>query len=482
MIFEAKDYQKTAIKFLKDNKRSGLALDPGLGKTSSTLSMIVAQRARDYRFKVLLVAPKRVMAKTWPDEVAKWDQFKHLRVAVLHGKDRLKTLLAREHDIYCINPEGLAWLYDHCEEPHYPLFKCCVIDESSKFKSPKLKTKNGNPTRLSYLLELTRGFDRVHILTGTPAPNSLRDLFTQLFILDRGKTWGCDFDMWVSQYYKVQAIPKQAFKKYEIRKGAADKIHREIAPWMLRIDGEEYLDLPERLDNFINVEMSGPARDIYNDMQNELFAMLDDGQQPFAANSEAGAYRACHQIANGALYQMQQPNAKPLPAQKRGWNHVHDAKIEAVVDLVDELCGKPILIAYQYHHDRERLHKVFPHARIIGGGTTLEESDEIINKWNAGKIEVLLAHPASIAHGLNMQTGPCSDVCWFSLTDNLENYLQFNKRVLRQGNKSDHVRVHHIITERTIDEALRELLKRKEHEQGQLLQYLVQYRKRCAKN
>lgn len=415
----------------------------------------------------LIVAPLRVTYSVWPAEAKKWKQFNHLSVGILHGSKK-EQVLAEQHDIYVINPEGVKWLFTKGlhRKSKWP-FDMLVIDESTKFRNPDAK-------RLRYMKKKLYKFKRRGILTGTPRPRSLLDLYGQMLILDEGKTFGSRVG-----HYKERYFYNTGYKGYqlEIKPGAEKSIYKKIAPYVLRMSAEDHLDMPEKIFNPIWVDLPKEARAKYDEFEKELFMEIDNDEINAINNSVL--YGKCQQIANGGIYKDQDPLEKKLTAKQRGWHTVHTAKTDALRELVDELRGKPILVAYNFHHDLDRLQKEFGTAKkkvpYIGSGVSGTEGDKIAQMWNAGKIDMLFGHPASMGHGLNIQNQG-NDVAFYSLTDDFENFEQFYRRIYRQGVKGSQVRIHLIMARDTVDEAIWAKLQKKDDNQQSLLHYLKQYR------
>lgn len=458
MIFEPHDYQRAAIDFLLQNRCAGLFADPGLGKTAITLSVIKRFQQHPKFRGALIIAPLRVCHSVWPAEIQKWDQFRDLRCQILHGPNRVERI-GKKADIYLLNVENIFWLFE-CDLT----WNMLIIDESSKFKSHASK-------RSKLIKKHLDRFQRRIILTGTPAPNSMMDLYSQIYILDKGEKLGRFITHFRQRYF--YPIQFRKFVEWNIKPGAEMTIQKQISPLVMRIDAASHLDLPPIIYNRVPVQLPPKAAMAYKQLEKQFFAYIDEN--PVLLGSAASAYNACRQVANGCLYEQinpliprsQQPNRKTL--------HVHHAKIDAVQELVDELQGKPVLIAYHYKHDlAQLLDKFGADTPYLGGGVSSVKSAKIVDQWNVGKIPILLGHPQSIAHGLNLQHGG-HDIIWFSLTDNLENYLQFNQRVYRQGVVGQ-VRIHLIIAKNTIDEAIMLRLRSKDKTQRALLDAIKEYR------
>lgn len=432
------------------NSSAGLFLDPGLGKTSTTLAALKILKKEGVATKTLIVAPLRVCYSVWPKEIEKWIDFKELSYTVLHGKDKERNL-EKDFDIYIINPEGLRWLFSHKMFKKVG-FDTLVIDESSKFKDT-------NTQRFKVLRQVLPSFGRRYILTGSPAPNSLLDLFGQIYILDLGRSLGRFITHFRNEYFYPAGYGGYEWKP----KPETDKrIQERIRPLVLRMDAEDYLELPKLIVNRVEVELTGNALDLYDEMEKELIADIRD-KVVVAANA-AVASGKCSQIANGGIYD---EDGKP--------HFVHDEKAQAVLEIVEELNGTPCLIAYEYGHDLDRLRKVLgKDVPYIGGGVTPKRAAEIESAWNKGEIPVLLGQPQSIAHGLNLQNAG-NHVIWHSLTWNFENYDQFIRRIRRQGSKHSKVFVHHIVAKDTVDELKLFALNRKFRTQKDLFDALKNF-------
>lgn len=438
-IKKAHNYQKKAVKFLLDNPFSGLFLDPGLGKTASSLLYIkIAKKYFNVR-KVLIIAPKRVCYITWPDEMREWPDFHGLTYTILHGKDKDKNL-NKKVDIYLINPEGLKWLTGKLKNNREHDFDVLIIDESTKFK-------NWSAKRTKMLAKMLKYFKRRHILTGTPSPNGLIDLFSQIFILDIGETFGKAITRFRDAYFNYDPYSYS----YNLIDGMDEIIHRKTAPLVLQMSAEDYLDLPELIDNKIYVELDKKSKEIYDDLEKRLFAEIQSEEVNLINGS--AAYNACKQIASGALYHQEEFFPSQIKQDEkskgRGYYVIHNEKLEALEELIDELAGKPLLVAYAFNHDLKRLLERFPKTKYIGKGVSDQEAVKIVKDWNSGKVNLLFCQPASMSHGLNMQKRG-GDICWFSMTDNLEEYDQFIRRIHRQGVPAD-VTNHHIIAKGTVD-------------------------------
>lgn len=472
--WEPHAYQTKAVKFLLEHAEGALFLDPGLGKTSITLAAIKLLKEQKVLRKVLLIAPLRVCHSVWPKELEKWSDFNNLRTVVLHGPERDKSLTT-EADIYIVNPEGLDWLLQatktktpsgrtrvSIDQQRWKRlgFDTLIVDELSKFK-------HINTNRFKSIKLILGTFSRRWGLTGSPAPNGLLDLFGQCFVIDEGKALGSYITSYRAKYF----IPDRSGFGWDIRAGAEKEIYERLGKLALRMSADDYLDMPELIENNIKVELHERARAIYNQLERDLIAKLDD--KTIVASNAAAASIKCRQVANGGIYlDPDLSNLFKVTENRRGWANLHTAKTDALLDLIDELQGSPLLVAYDFEHDLDRLKdKLGKDVPYIGGGVSTKRSTELQELWNAGKLPVLLGHPSAMAHGLNLQEMG-NHVCWHSLTWDFELYDQFIRRVLRQGNKSKKVFVHHIIASNTIDELILSALKTKRAGQNALFDAL----------
>ena len=472
-------YQKKAVKFLLEHAAGALFLDPGLGKTSITLATIKMLKQKKVLDKVLLIAPLRVCYSVWPKEVDKWSDFNGIKVVVLHGPNK-DELLKVEADVYVINPEGLEWLLQvkktktptgktkvDVDLRHWKQlgFDTLVVDELSKFK-------HTNTNRFKAIKLVLNTFRRRWGLTGSPASNGLLDLFGQCFILDQGRTLG----PYISHYRMKYFVPSHDGFSWNIREGAEQEIYERLNPLALRMAADDYLDMPTLIENNIRVDLPEPVRRVYDQLEDDLIAKLND--KVVVASNAAAASMKCRQVANGGIYiDPEVESLVKLPKSKREWVNLHHEKVDALADLIEELQGSPLLVAYDFEHDldrlRERLGQDVPY---IGGGVSAKRSAELEKAWNAGHLPVLLGHPQAMAHGLNLQEVG-NHVCWHSLTWDFELYDQFIRRVLRQGNKSKKVFVHHIMARGTVDEVVLAAVKSKRKGQNALFDALKKLRK-----
>jgi SNF2 family DNA or RNA helicase len=455
------NYQLQAVKFIIEHAVAGLFLDMGLGKTSSTLAAIKLLMDRGIVKRVLIIAPLRVCWSVWPEEVKKWRDFNGLRVEVLHGPKKDEAL-KRDADIYCINPDGLEWLLlgDKAKKLGCDML---VVDESSAFK-------HANTLRFKLLKYLIPTFRRRYILTGTPAPNGLLDLFGQIYILDQGNALGRYITHYRNNFFDPSGYGGYTWTP---KPNAEEAIYERLRPMVLRMAAEDYLELPERIDNYIYVDLPPKARRAYLEFENLFLATLESGEM-ITAPSAAAAGIKMRQVANGGVYRNTE-NRATAKAHTEEWVGLHDAKLDALEEIVEGQQHRPVLVAYEFEHDADRIRKRFPQAVFLADfkGAKVEQ---VIAAWNRGAIEMLCAHPASAGHGLNLQKGG-NTVAWFGMTWNLEYFQQFNARVLRQGNTHDRVIIHYIIARNTTDEVVVKTLQKKDRVQSDLHDALTTYAK-----
>jgi len=427
---------------------AALLLDPGMGKTSIVLKAFDVLRKTKVARKMLVIAPLRVCQLVWPEEPKAWQEFEHLTVGLLHGKDK-ELVLAGDYDIYVINPEGLEWLILGGKGKTFDTrrwrelgFDTLVIDELTKFKHIK-------GTRAKLLKLVLTTFSRRWGLTGTPAPNGLLDLFGQMYVLDLGNSLGRYITHYRTKYFR--AVDPQGWK-WVLQAGAAERIYEAIRPLAMRASAEDHLELPTIVPHKIFVDLPPSVRKLYNALENEMIAAIE--ANVIVAANGASASMKLRQIANGALYASDDIASK-VRGERRAVLELHDEKLKAVQDLVEELNGQPLLLGYEFNHDLDRLIKHFGSTTpYIGAGVSGKRAKEIEDAWNAGDIPLLLGQPASMGHGLNFQKSSGQHVGLFSQFWDLELYLQFILRVCRQGNKANRVFVHHFMARDTVDETI----------------------------
>ena len=430
-------YQEKAVQFVKDNIKAALWIDMGLGKTVSTLTAL-SDLKRDNRIgKTLIVAPLRVATHTWPTEIATWLHI-DMRYTVLAGLTASKRLdaLNEDTDLHIINRENIPWLVDQLGQS-WP-YDCVVIDESSSFKAHTSK-------RWKSMRKVLGKVKRMIQLTGTPAPNALLELWPQMYLLDKGERLENSRGKFLTKYCTLIGNPQ--WNRWAVKPDRADAIHNAVADVVLRMKAEDYIDLPSRVDINIPVVLPPKARKAYEEMKRDFLLAYADGE--ILAVNAAVQINKLLQISNGNLY-----------TEDGDFINLHPAKLDALREIIDST-NEPVLVAYSYKSDLEILMREFPEAVVIG------KDISTLDKWNNGDIPILLAHPASAGHGLNLQKGG-SLIVWYGLSWSLELYQQFNARLHRQG-QTKPVRVLHILAENTADNAVLMALAEKEGVQDKLL-------------
>jgi SNF2 family DNA or RNA helicase len=439
--YDLHEYQNRVVQFIIDRRRCALWLDMGLGKTTSTLTAVNDLIDSFAVSKTLVIAPLRVANTVWKQEAAQWSHLRHLDVAICTGTERNRmSVLQRDAHVYVINRENVEWLVNHYKAK-WP-FDCVVIDESSSFK-------NATSKRFRALKKILPFTEYMILLTGTPSPNGLLDLWSQTYLIDQGEALGRTMTAFKQRFFESDYMGY----KLTPRAGSAEKIYDLMAPMTISMSAEDYLEVPDRIDLVEQVDLPPAAMKAYQMFEDTLLAHLPDGEVVEAMNAAVLANKLL-QNANGALYTDTLGN----------WSEVHSAKLDALVDLVEQNDNENLLIAYNYKSDLERIQKKFPTAKV------LNKDPQTIIDWNAGRIKMLLAHPASAAHGLNLQHGG-SMIIWFGMNWSLELYQQFNARLHRQG-QSKPVRVIHMIANGTIDQRVMGVLASKDSTQSALLSAL----------
>jgi SNF2 family DNA or RNA helicase len=441
MKFIPHKYQEYGIQKIIDTPATGLFLEMGLGKTVITLTALDLLK-NDYfdANKILVIAPLRVADDTWSRESNKWDHLKHLTISKILGKrkQREKALKA-DADIYVINRENVPWLVSMTGKK-WP-FDTVVIDELSSFKSSASQ-------RFRALRRVRPLMKRVIGLTGTPAPNGLLDLWSQMYLLDRGERLGTTLGGYRDRYFVPGAREGQIVYDWKRKKETERNVYEKISDICVSMKAEDWLDVPERIDRVAPVRMTGEAATLYKKLERELLLPFVGGD--VVANTAAVLSNKLLQLANGAVYD-----------EAGGIREIHEAKLDALEDIVEAANGKPLLVFYTYKHDLSRIQDRFKNARKL-------ETAEDIEAWNKCEIPILLAHPASAGHGLNLQDGG-NQIVWFGLTWSLELYQQANARLHRQG-QLQRVIVHHLVAEGTIDEDVMSRIEGKADDQNALLE------------
>lgn len=438
MKYEPHNYQQFATDFILEHPISCLMLDMGLGKTVITLTALwqLALDSFDVS-RILVIAPKRVAEDTWPKELSKWEHLSGLDATLVMGTQAEREAALRQQTfLYIINRENVSWLVAN----HPWDFDMVVIDELSSFKSNQAQ-------RFKAMKKVRPLVSRIVGLTGTPAPNSLLDLWPEMYLMDMGQRLGRFIGGFRDRFFTPDKRNREIIYSYKPREGAEEAIYGLISDICISMKAVDYLDMPELIMNRVEVSMDSRERKIYEDFQRDMVVHLQ-GEELDAVNAAALSGKLL-QMANGAVY-----------GENRKVLHIHDRKLDALEDLMEAANGKPLLVAYWYEHDLQRIKARFKNARCI-------DTTQDIDDWNAGKIPLALIHPASAGHGLNLQDGGCT-IVWFGLTWSLELYQQMNARLWRQGQKHTVV-IHHIVTKGTHDEDVLRALDNKDTRQSALI-------------
>lgn len=433
--YVARPYQKYAENHIIDNRFSGLFLDMGLGKTVTTLTAIKQLiYTLDVR-RVLIIAPLRVASTVWTDEIEKWSHLNGLKCVKVLGseKKRLQALNEKAH-IYLINRELTEWLVSVYGGMYLP-FDMLVVDELSSFKNPKSK-------RFQAIKQVRHNFTRIVGLTGTPTPNGLIDLWSQMYILDGGERLFKTITRYRETFFKPSKSNGHIVYKYAPLEGSEDQILNKIGDICVSMKTEDYITLPDVEHIYINVDLHGYVYKGYKDFERDsILAFIDSGIELTAMHA-AALNNKLLQYSNGAVYYEKQVDLYSKPVKEV--IKIHDQKLEALDELIESANGRPVLIAYQFQHDKDRILE-----RYKKLGVRELKTDKDIKDWNAGAIPIMITHPASAGHGLNLQHGG-NILIWFGETYNLELFQQFNKRLHRSGQTSK-VFIYHIICRGTID-------------------------------
>jgi SNF2 family DNA or RNA helicase len=439
MKYVPHDYQQYATEYIKSHPVAAVLLDMGLGKTAISLTALLDLLFDSFEaHRILVIAPLRVARDTWPAEIEKWDHLSMLTYSVAVGseKDR-KTALMRDADIYIINRENVQWLVEQSGIPF--TFDTVIVDELSSFKNHQSK-------RFKALMKVRPRIKRIVGLTGTPSANGLMDLWAEFKVLDMGQRLGRFIGMYRNNYFRPDKRNGQIIYSYKLLPGADKAIYKQISDITISMKATDHLKMPELVMNTHTVELSDDEREHYDELKQTLVLQLPE-KEITVANAAALTGKLL-QMANGAIYDDDGDHI-----------HIHDRKLDALEDLIEGANGKPVLVAYWFKHDLERIKSRFKVREI--------KSSSDIREWNAGKIPVAVIHPASAGHGLNLQTGG-STLIWFGLTWSLELYQQTNARLWRQG-QQDTVVIHHIITDDTVDGRVLKALQSKEKIQDSLI-------------
>ncbi len=437
MQYNAHPYQDHASQHIIDYPYSGLLMEMGLGKTSSTLTAIDRLIYQDFEVgKVLVIAPKFVALNVWRQEVEKWDHLQHLKVSIVTGdpSQRVSALRAPA-DIYVINRENVVWLVNYYQSG-WP-FDMCVIDELSSFKDPQSQ-------RFKALRIIRPKIKRLVGLTGTPAPNGLTDLWSQIYLMDQGERLGKS----LTAFREAFLIRKENGFGYRVRKGSEEEIYNRISDICISMKSADYLQLPGRIEHDMIIQLDPVTQAKYDQFEKDSVLELLNDEELTAINAGVLVNKLL-QFSNGAVYDA-----------ARKVQQFHDTKLDALEEIIEQAGGQQVLIFYSYLHDKERILKRFPAARQLTKSKDIED-------WNSGNVGLMLCHPASAGHGLNLQAGG-NIIVWFGLTWSLELYQQANARLDRQG-QTKPVMIYKLICAETMDQEVAKVLTQKEYGQSALM-------------
>jgi SNF2 family DNA or RNA helicase len=445
MIFKPHAYQERAIRFIIDHPNCALFLDMGLGKSVITLTAI-QRLMEDYLEinKVLVIAPKSVARNTWPSELRKWDHLKDIRMSLVMGTEaQRRKALDADADIYVTNRDNVKWLVDYCdlELVKWP-FNCVVLDESSSFKNPQSR-------RYKALRRMRWKIYRMIELTGTPSPNGLMDLWSQIELLDKGARLGRTLTTYRSRYFNPGRHNGHVVYEWRPKAGARETITALISDICLSMRAEDYLEMPDLITAGADIVLSDGERKGYAEFEKEQLMEVDDTE--IEAVTAAALTNKLLQYTGGAVYD-----------SEHEWHEVGRSKLDALADLV-EAAGEPVLVFYAYKHELARIQEELKDYRPV----VFTGEPEILEEWNRGGIQVLLCHPASVAYGLNMQQGG-RIIVWYTPTWNLELYQQANARLYRQG-QGKPVLLYHFVAKGTVDERVMDALSGKDSMQEYLM-------------
>ncbi len=438
MKYKPHEYQKYAIQRVINTPKCGLFLDMGLGKSVIALTAIRHLRYDTFAMrKALVIAPKKVAEGTWMRESKKWDHTSILRLSLVAGpaKKRIQALHTPA-DVYVIGRDNVVWLVEYYKN-NWP-FDVVIVDESSSFKSHKAK-------RFKALAAMFDHIDRCVLLTGTPSPNNLSDLWAQMYLIDKGKRLGARYTGFRERYFDPDKRGADGMiYSYKAKDGSEESILKQIGDVCVSMRARDYLELPDIVYDTIPVVLDEKAKKKYMELEKKMILELPEDEDEISAMSAAALSVKLLQLANGAVYD-----------EDHVWHHIHDCKLEALLELLESLKerGKQALVFYTYKHDLDRIQTA------LKGQAMVLKGQQEIDAWNAGKCDVLLAHPASAGYGLNLQEGG-NHIIWFGLTWNYEHYTQANARLHRQG-QTEKVIVHQLVTEDTRDEDVLQALERK---------------------
>lgn len=443
-------YQIRGVNFLLEHRAAALFLDPGMGKTSITLRALLEAKRAGCR-KTLVVAPLRVIYDSWPGEAAKWDDFKSLRVENYHKRNP-KEMIVSDADIILVNYDYLRKMFADCPKKQtlaeFYQLGGLVIDELTAFKSTKSARFRGLRPHLP-------GFLFRWGLTGTPVINRLEDVFGQVYVLDMGETFGRFVTHFRNEYFTPVG-----YGGYKLRiqsPAKQDELLAKLGKISMSMRAEDYLDMPPFIENRLSVELPPPAMRTYKEMERDFITWLKD--ETITAAGKAVALNKCRQMASGCVYDGGHAS-----------HDIHQAKLDALRELVEELNGNPLLVFVAFEHEVLRLKEAFPEAECIYGGVSAQKAQDVVAKWAFGEMPLLIAHPMTAGRGLNLQGGG-HHLCWYTLPWDAEVYDQANRRLYRQGQDKP-VMCHHIMARGTVDNYVKRLLQDKRRTQDEVFEYL----------
>lgn len=448
--FTPRAYQELIIKCIYEKPRTAIWAGMGMGKTVSTLTALDGLSLLSSHPKLVL-APLRVAASTWPDEARKWGHITSEVVPIVGDAKQRRAALLQDAEIYTINYENIPWLIEELGN-RWP-FDTVVADESTKLKS--YRSRQGGK-RARSLAQVAFQSERFIELTGTPSPNGIIDLWGQLYFLDKGLRLGRSYTAFVNRWFRPVRVGNSPFAvRQELLPGAQEEIHDRLRDICLTLDAKDYFDIKDPIVTNVCITLPHNARKMYRDLEREMFLQIENCT--IEADNAAAKTIKCLQLANGAIYK----------DDNKDWAEVHDLKLQALESIINEASGMPVLVAYHFKSDLARIQKAFPQSRV------LDQDPQTIRDWNAGKIPILLAHPASAGHGLNLQDGG-NILVFFSHWWDLEQYQQIVERIgptrqLQAGHDRP-VFIYHIIAADTVDELVVERRDSKRSIQDMLLQ------------
>lgn len=459
-------YQKRSETHIIDHPCSMLHQDPGLGKTVTTLSAIEALKFDLYRVSaVLVIGPLRVVQSVWEQEAAKWEHTKDLTFSRILGDkgSRIRGLCAKA-DIYLVNYENLVWLQAEVEHRFlsrgkYPPWNMCVLDEISKMKGTRIKQGVKRGTAALKLLQYCPY--RVGL---TGSPGDLLRLFGQYLCIDAGERLGTSFDRFQNTYFYRADYSGKKWAPFEKSK---EQITELISDITMDLRASDYLDMPDLIDNDIMLDLPPDLQNKYDSIETEMLIELESGNDIEIFN-KASLLNRCLQWAGGSVY---------LNPGLPEWEKVHDIKLDALVDLLDELQGQPALLFYQYQHEAQRIQKLYPNSVWLSSKTSASDFNQAIMDWNTGKLELIIAHPASMGHGVDRLQTSCHNIIWFGLCWSWELYYQAYSRIARQGQTSPTVMNHRIMMDNTVDLVVAMSLKLKQEDEVEIRDLIAEYGK-----